>query len=144
MVDVYHVSEHLHRCAAVLHGEGTDAARAWARECLITLVREGASALLWKLEREVESAASSSARAALEALGTYLRPNQHALRYAQRLRMGQPIGSGQVEGACKTVIGRRLKLNSARWSPHNIAPVASLCALDHSQLWTTYWNARAA
>jgi hypothetical protein len=144
VVDVYHVSEHLHGCAAALHGERTEAAREWARKRLVMLVRAGSAVLLWNLEQEAASAASANARAALEALLTYLRPNQEAMRYAQRLRAGQPIGSGQVEGACKTVIGRRLKLNSARWSPHNVAPVASLCALDHSQLWSAYWAARAA
>ena len=144
VVDVYHVSEHLHAGAAALHGERTEAARTWAREHLVYLVREGASVLLWTLEREAESAATPSMRAALQALVGYLHPNQQALGYAQRLRRGQPIGSGQVEGACKTVIGRRLKLNSARWSPPNIAPFASLAALDHSDLWTTYWAARAA
>lgn len=144
VVDVYHVSEHLHRCAAALHGEGTGAAREWAGTHLVRLVKDGAAVLLWTLGHEARSAATPSARAAVEALLNYPRPNRHALGYAQRLRRGQPMGSGQVEGACKTVIGRRLKLNSARWTPSNIAPVASLCAVDHSNLWTAYWSARAA
>jgi len=144
VVDVYHVSEHLHACGAALHGERTEAARAWAGEQLVTLVREGAAVLLWRLQRDAESAATPSARAALEALLTYLRPNEKALNYAQRLRKGQPIGSGQVEGACKTIFGRRLKLNSARWTPANVAPFASLCAADHVGLGPVYWTARAA
>jgi hypothetical protein len=143
VVDVYHVSEHLHACAAALHGERTDAAHQWAEGQLVRLVREGASVLLYSLKRQAESAAASG-RAALEGLLTYLQPNEHALGYAARLRAGQPIGSGQVEGACKTVIGRRLKLNSARWTPSNIAPFASLGALDHSGLWNAYWSVRAA
>lgn len=153
VVDVYHVSQHLHQCAVVLHGERTDAAREWANQRLIQLVREGAAVLVWSLEQEAraqattpasDAAAASSPRAALEALVNYLRPNEQALGYAARLRAGQPIGSGQVEGACKTVIGRRLKLNAARWTPSNLAPFASLGALDHSNLWAAYWSARAA
>jgi len=144
VVDVYHVSQHLHACGAALHGEQTEAARAWARDRLVQLVREGPAVLLWSLRRQAESEARPPAREALEKLLGYLRPNEHALRYGDRLRRGQPIGSGQVEGACKTIIGRRLKLNSARWLPANTEPFAALCCLDHSGLWDTYWTARAA
>jgi hypothetical protein len=144
VIDVYHVSEHLHACAATVCGEESDAAGAWATAQMVRLVREGAAVLLWNLECACGVATTAAERGALEALLTYLRPNQEALGYGARLRAGQPIGSGQVEGACKTIIGRRLKLNSARWSPHNVAPFASLGALDHSDLWNTYWATRAA
>lgn len=144
VIDVFHVSQHLHQCAQVLHGEGTDEAREWAVEHLVELVKQGPSVLLWKLEREVEAQQHRGKREALESLLGYLRPNQEALRYGERLRRGLAIGSGQIEGACKTVVGRRLKLNSARWSPHNIEPVGSLCGLQYSDLWDAYWSARAA
>lgn len=144
VVDVYHVSEHLHACGAALHGERTEAARAWGKDQLVQLVKQGPAVLVWNLERQAESEPRPAAKVALEKLLGYLRPNQAALRYGDRLRLGQPIGSGQVEGACKTVIGRRLKLNSARWLPANIAPFASLCCLDHCNLWETYWTVRPA
>jgi hypothetical protein len=144
VIDVFHVSQHLHRCAQVLHGEGTEEAREWAVERLVELVKQGPTVLLWKLEREVEAQKHRGKREALESLLGYLRPNQEAMRYGDRLRRGLPIGSGQIEGACKTVIGRRLKLNSARWSSPNIEAIGSLCGLQYSELWDTYWSARAA
>lgn len=144
VIDVFHVSQHLHQCAQVLHGEGTDEAREWAVEHLAELVQQGPMVLLWKLEREVAAQQHRGPREAIEGLLGYLRPHQEALRYGDRLRRGLPIGSGQVEGACKTVVGRRLKLNSARWSPRNIEPIASLCGLHYSNLWDTYWSTRAA
>jgi hypothetical protein len=144
VIDVFHVSQHLHQCAQVLHGEGTDAAMGWAVERLVELVKQGPSVLLWKLEQEVQTHQPSGKREALESLLGYLRPNQEALRYGDRLRRGLTIGSGQIEGACKTVVGRRLKLNSARWSPTNLEPIGSLCGLQYSDLWEAYWAARAA
>jgi hypothetical protein len=44
----------------------------------------------------------------------YLTGHQERLSYAVRLRRGQAIGSGRIEGAAKNVIGRRLKANNAR------------------------------
>jgi Uncharacterised protein family (UPF0236) len=144
VIDVFHVSQHLHECAQVLHGEKTPEAREWAAQRLVELVRQGPAVLLWKLEQEVQAQKHRGKRQALESLLGYLRPNQHALRYTDRLRRGLPIGSGQIEGACKTVVGRRLKLNSARWSPQNVEAIGSLCGLQYSDLWDTYWSARAA
>ena len=115
-----------------------------AVEHLVELVKQGPAVLLWNLEREVAAQEHRAKREALQGLLGYLRPNQEALRYGDRLRRGLPIGSGQIEGACKTVVGRRLKLNSARWSPPNIEPIASLCGLQYSDLWDAYWSARAA
>lgn len=37
------------------------------------------------------------------------------LGYAEWLGLGQSIGSGLVEGACRQVIGRRMKQTGARW-----------------------------
>lgn len=144
VVDVYHVSQHLHACGGALHGEGTAEARAWAAERLRSLVREGAGPALWSLELERESATDARKRAALQSLLGYLKPNAHALGYGDRIRRGLPIGSGQIEGACKTVVGRRLKLNSARWLPANLEPIASLCGLQYSDAWDTFWSAKAA
>ena len=66
--------------------------------------------------------------------------NRGRLRYADRLERGLPIGSGQVEGACKTVVGRRLKLNSARWHPERAEHIAALTCLQYGNLWEAYWE----
>jgi hypothetical protein len=146
VVDIYHVSEHVHRCASVLLGEGTPDARAWGRERLMGLVRHGPAELLRVLEGERArwEYRSEAAQRALTSLTGYIAENQMRMNYADRLRRGLIIGSGQIEGACKTVIGRRLKLNSARWIPQRAQNLVALPSLHYSQLWTSYWTYRAA
>ena len=51
------------------------------------------------------------------------------------------IGSGQIEGACKNLIGRRLKQTGARWKVRRVNRMAGLCSIMYSDLWKTYWNA---
>ncbi len=73
---------------------GTAAARAWVGEPRRALLRGGATAL----------------RAALAGAGWggrrgYFEPHADHTGSAARLRRGQSIGSGLVEGACKPVIG---------------------------------------
>lgn len=144
VVDIYHVSEHLHACGQRLHGQQSPEAHAWAHRHLVDLVRHGPSVCLWAIERQAERWPTPSGRDALSALASYLRPNLAALRYADRLRRGLTIGSGQVEGACKSLVGRRLKLNSARWNPPMAESMAALCALRYTDLWDRFWGTAAA
>jgi hypothetical protein len=71
-------------------------------------------------------------RAALDALDGYLASHAYHLNYAARLADGRSIGSGQVEGACKNMIGRRLKQTGARWRVRRVNRMASLCSLLYS------------
>jgi hypothetical protein len=144
VIDIFHVSEHLHACGRVLHGDGTPAARAWAERCLWQLLREGPLHLLEHLAELQRTHRRRAHRKALQSLANYLRPNLDGLWYAKRLERGLPIGSGLVEGACKTVIGRRLKANSARWLAPRAERVANLCCLLYDDRWNALWDANAA
>jgi len=64
--------------------------------------------------------------------------------YRDRLQEGLPIGSGLIEGACKNMIGARLKANSARWRVRRAERVGALRCLDYSDQWDTYWLSTAA
>jgi hypothetical protein len=144
VVDIFHVSEHLHACGRVLHGEHTPQARAWADERLLMLLRSGPMELLRHLEQLQAAQASAEAVKAIEDLMGYLKPNIDGLWYRDRLRRGLPIGSGMVEGACKTVVGRRLKCNGARWTAENADRLASLCCLLYSDQWAAFWGTKVA
>lgn len=144
VVDVYHVSEHLHACGRLLHGDRTPQARAWADERLLMLLRSGPMELLRDLEQTRVAQPGESVRAGLQALIDYLKPNIDGLWYRDRLKRGLPIGSGMVEGACKTVVGRRLKCNAARWRPENADRLANLCCLLYADQWAAFWAAQAA
>jgi len=79
----------------------------------------------------------------LQKLDTYLSCNQDSLWYRQRLADGRPIGSGLIEGGCKTIVGQRLKRNSARWRPRRAENIAALRCLQYSKCWDAYWENRA-
>jgi hypothetical protein len=129
VLDIYHASEHLWGAANAHFGEGRAEAGAWVARRRESLLRGGASALLGEL-----------AGAAWAGLRGYFEPHAAHTGYAERLRLGQSIGSGLVEGACKQVIGRRLKQTGARWKVRRVERMAALCALQASDQWTTYWQ----
>ncbi|HEX4053054.1 MAG TPA: hypothetical protein VHX86_02200 [Tepidisphaeraceae bacterium] len=143
VVDVYHVSEHLHDCGKRMLGEG-GAARAWAEEKLTLLLEQSGPGLVRHIEELIGAKSKAERRDGLKKLLGYLSDNIDRMWHRQRLATGRPIGSGLIEGGCKTILGARLKLNGARWSPRRAERMGSLRCLQYSDLWDSYWDTRAA
>jgi len=141
VLDIYHGSEHLHATARVLFGEGAAEGPAWVQARRQTLLREGAVGLDRQLAEEFKQVRRPAAREALQGLREYLEPHQEHTDYAARLQEGRAIGSGMVEGACKTVVGKRLKQTGARWRVRHAERMVALCGLLYSDLWDDYWTA---
>ena len=78
--------------------------------------------------------------AALGEMMNYFAGHKDRLNYTLRLRRGQSIGSGLVEGAAKNMIGKRLKANNARWCEANVNKMGSVCSAMYSEYWDDYWQ----
>jgi hypothetical protein len=133
VLDIYHAAEHIHAAATALHGEGP-AARQWAERRRRTLLESGATGLLGELEADGEAPS--------ELVG-YLGPHVDHTPYRARLAQGRSIGSGMVEGACKTAIGLRLKQTGARWRIRRVERMAALCCVLYGDQWDAYWKKTA-
>ena len=138
VLDVFHALEHLSDLSKVLFADDSERT-AWMERARATLLESGWSGIE-ELVQENADHYSAAQREAVEALRNYLAPHEYHLNYAERLQRGQSIGSGQVEGACKNLIGRRLKQTGARWRVRRVNRQAGLCALMYSQQWETYWQ----
>jgi hypothetical protein len=143
VVDIYHVSEHLHACGKSMFGEGA-AARDWGERHRQRLLEVQGPAFIAELQQQIQRSTDPTHRTAMTKLARYLTENRDSLWYAQRLKAGLPIGSGLIEGACKNTPGARLKLNSARWRIRRAERIGALRCLDYSRQWDAYWQSRAA
>jgi hypothetical protein len=141
-LDIYHAAAHLAGCAKVLYGEGTAAARAWVDRGRQALLSGGAADVQAHLAAARPQARAGAKRSALADVAGYFERRAEYLGYAERLANGQSIGSGLVEGACKQVIGRRMKQTGARWRVRRANRMATLCCSFHSDTWNPYWDHR--
>ncbi len=133
VLDIYHAGEHLHAAAVALHGPGP-AAEAWYERRRRTLLESGSAGLLAELASEPGD---------VSGLVGYLGPHGDHTPYRRRLAEGRSIGSGMVEGACKTAIGKRLKQTGARWKVRRLERMAALCCLDYGEQFDAYWKKAA-
>jgi hypothetical protein len=139
VVDVYHLMLYLHAFASLSLGEA-GAAAAWARARVVELIELGGPAFIERLEGE--GPGPDPPAAAAEAWGKllkYLTDNRDSLWYGERLKRGQPIGTGLIEGGCKNIIAARLKLNGARWRVRRAERMGAIRCLQYSNLWGVYW-----
>ncbi len=140
-LDFFHACQHLSRCADRIFGEGTSAARAAYEHSRSLLARQGwAGVCHWvgALLDVADDTERERRRPAAERVIGYFAPPSQRLNYAERLRTGRAIGSGQVEGEAKT-LGLRLKRRGARWKKGNVRPMASLVCVHHTCQWDAYW-----
>jgi hypothetical protein len=142
VVDIYHVSEHINAAAQKMLGVGTAVARAWSTARLEELIEMEGPKFLEHLQAIRATAADDKSREALDGLAGYLSGNKDSLWYKTRLSEGLPIGSGLVEGTCKNMIGKRLKLNNPRWRVGRAEHMAALRCLHYSGLWKPYWESK--
>jgi hypothetical protein len=143
ILDVYHALEHLSDCGKILYGNSTKEYEKWRDETTLELMWngfEGMDRRLQHIGEVAENAEDAEKKEAVRLLRGYLTNHCGRLGYRERLAKGQSIGSGQVEGACKNLIGKRLKQTSARWRVRRANRMATLCSVLYGDQWNLYWN----
>jgi hypothetical protein len=138
VLDIFHALEHVAATAKALFDDPSEQT-AWTDAGRTALLTEGFAGIVQHVNPSAWPEWPPSAQAALTSLLDYLAPHEHHLAYAKRLLEGRSIGSGPVEGACKNLIGRRLKQTGARWRVRRVNRMAGLCSIMYSHQWDAYW-----
>ena len=135
LVDLWHLLEKLGKAAKVLYGE-QHASRVLQTWRLDLLNRPQTLGEIWaELQcSELEDVTVGASRPVHEAI-TYLENHQPYMNYAAARKQGLPVGSGNVEATCKSLVGVRMKRPGARWKEETGAAVLHLRALALSDRW---------
>jgi hypothetical protein len=134
MIDFWHVTEKLGAAARVIHGGG--AADVIARWKLLLLNTMSAPSqikreLLASKKRDVVVGDERPVHAAI----TYLENQVDRMNFVAARSVGLPIGSGNVEATCKSLVGQRLVRSGSRWKPSTAQHIIDLRALALSSRW---------
>jgi hypothetical protein len=135
VLDFWHLLEKLAPAAQVVYGEGR-ASEVMARWRIDLLNRNAAAdeihtALRASGKRSVRVGAQRPVHEAI----TYLENHRERMGYPGARRLGLPIGSGNTEATCKTLITVRMKRSGARWKETTARDVINLRALALSDRW---------
>jgi hypothetical protein len=143
ILDWYHLAEHVHKAAGAVFGEGSAGAKAWAEERKGELWQGQAGAVLRAVERALTRVRSPAKRSALRELRTYLENNRGRVDYPRYRALGLPVGSGQGEAQCKSLVGARCKQAGMRnWTYAGAEAVRRLRAAVQDGSYPQLWERR--
>lgn len=141
ILDWYHLAEHVHKAANLVYGQGSPEAQQWAMRIKDELWEGQVGIALTLARQEHAKARSPNKREALQELVTYLENNQHHMDYPRYRELGLPIGSGQVESQCKTLVGARCKQAGMRnWTYQGAEAVLRLRAARQDGSFDDLWH----
>jgi hypothetical protein len=139
IIDWFHASEHIWGCGKALFGQGTEATERWSKTRESWLWNGQTRRLLIDLKRQYKQYRGQK-RDELAALQRYIEDNKQQMRYDVFRAQGYDIGSGAVEGACKYVVGKRLKQSGMIWSRAGSSATLALRITWLNKRWEDLWS----
>lgn len=140
VLDIWHGAEYLAQAAKAVFGASSEQVPAHLEQGRQRLLADGywgVTEWIGELGGRLPLGGDGSA---LGGVLNYFCGHQERLGYALRLRRGQAIGSGLVEGTIKQVVNKRLKQTGARWKVEHVGPLVELGALAASPEWQAFWE----
>ncbi len=74
----------------------------------------------------------------------YFSSNRRRMDYPKFRAMGRCVASGVVEGACKNIVGNRLKQDGMRWTVNGANAIIALRCAVESNRFDDFWERRTA
>ena len=140
IVDFFHAGEHLMElCRLQCPGKDGNAADELFEMRRRMLKAHGAASLIRYFE---EHGPRSPNAAAIDEKLDYFRVNRKRMRYGEFRKKGYVIGSGAVEGACRSVINQRADLSGQRWHPQGALNVLRIRGMVMDGIHEEYWKRR--
>jgi hypothetical protein len=139
IIDWYHASEHIWDCGKKMFGEDRQVTEEWVKKRLDWLWDGWTKKLLDDL-RQQRKKYRGAKREAIDILIRYILTNEEQMRYDVFRAKGYKIGSGAVEGACKHVVGKRLKQSGMIWSRTGSSAVLALRVTWLNGRWEQLWQ----
>lgn len=142
ILDWYHFKEHVVETSHAIYGELNPKAKDWQKKMLDAAWEQGSLVMLHRLG-PYERRHTGENRETLATLRGYVEPRTSMTDYPRFIEQGYDCGSGPTESQCNTTTAR-VKGPGMRWDNDNADAMLALSALDHSNLWNTYWTHQRA
>ena len=136
-VDIFHAKGHLFEVAKAIYGPGSEIGQQWAKKRREELDEGRIHDVITALRSHAESC--EEARKNIE----YFSNNRRRMDYPKFRAMGLCVASGVVEGACKNIVGNRLKQGGMHWTVNGANAIIALRCAVESNRFDDFWERRA-
>ena len=141
VLDFIHVAERVWKAGLDFYQEGTAELETWVGKRLLGILQGRTGHVAAGMRRSATlHGIDEEARQRVDACADYLLKYKSYLHYDLYLKMGLPIATGVIEGACRYLIKDRMDRTGARWSLKGAESVLRLRALRTSGDFDAYWR----
>lgn len=147
ILDFWHACEHLAKARDALADRLSKDAGGWYERWKERLLEGGVAGLIEELRAHApllsdrkDARTEDSPRAIADRCIAYFEEHRERMRYDVFRAKGYPIGSGAVEGACKSLAKGRLDGSGMRWkAPEGMERILALRTLLFNGEWQSLW-----
>jgi len=143
ILDIIHAMEYLWEAGTALHGEKGNKRMPWVRQQALAILQGRVGYVIGGLRRTRTRRAdrlSAAQKRTLEKVSTYFDNHKHMMRYDQYLAKGYPIGTGMIEGTCRSLVKDRMDISGAKWTHSGAEALLKLRAVKKNGHWKDYWD----
>jgi hypothetical protein len=145
ILDLMHVLPRVWGAAHVFHAEGSDDASHFVRNDLTRILhgKVGTVIASWR-RRAKRKGLAGAKKKTLHTMCAFLEKNKHRMRYDEYLRLGLPVATGVIEGACRHLIKDRMERAGMRWKIPGAQAMLNLRTIYTNGDWTPFQDFRIA
>jgi hypothetical protein len=145
ILDLMHVLPRVWEAAHVFHAENSAEASAFVRDHLTRILHGQAGNVIAAWRRKATYLGlTGGKKKSLRAICGFLQKNKHRMRYDEYLRLGCPVATGVIEGACRHVIKDRMERAGMRWKVPGAQAMLNLRTIYTNGDWAAFQDFRIA
>jgi hypothetical protein len=143
ILDLMHVLPRVWEAAHLFHAEGSIEASAFVRAHLTRILHGHVGNVItgWRRTATRKGLATAKKKS-LRTICAFLENNKHRMHYDDYLRLGCPVATGVIEGACRHVIKDRMERAGMRWKVPGAQAMLNLRTIYTNGDWTAFQDFR--
>lgn len=141
ILDLFHVIERIWELCYCFCKEGSSEAIVWVRKYLIMILSGKAGYFIGAIRQILKKGKYSKWKInKIEKILLYFEKRKKYMKYDEYLEKGYPIGSGVIEGACRSFVKDRMELAGMRWTEHGAESMLELRSIKINGYWDEFWS----
>jgi len=141
ILDLFHVMERLWTLCYFFCKEGSEESVEWVRKYLTMILTGKVGYFIGAIRQIMKKRGFCSSKIdRIEKLLVYYEKRKSHMKYNEYLAKGYPIGSGVIEGTCRSFVKDRMELAGMRWSEIGAETMLELRSIKVNGKWDDYWQ----
>ena len=141
ILDLFHVMERLWTLCYFFCKEGSLESVEWVRKYLTMILTGKVGYFIGAIRQIMKKRSFSPSKIKkIEKLLVYYEKRKSHMKYNEYLAKGYPIGSGVIEGTCRSLVKDRMELAGMRWSEIGAEKMLELRSIKVNGKWDDYWQ----